>query len=96
MSHGMFDFLFAPQCFLNRERRQYFFASFFGCEPSVLRRHVYHSAVVVDDLDALELMTLGDSEIIWIMSWSDLDGPGTKRPIDVVVGNNGDFSTDQG
>ena len=85
----MSDLLFATEKALGFESFEDFFATFGGSEACIIwtgRRK--HLAVLADDLDALEIMTLADFEIIEIVSWGNFDGASAISGVGVFVGDN--------
>ncbi len=50
---------------------------------------------MVDNLDALQFVTLPYFKIVWIVGWRNLNGAGAVGRVDVLVGNNRDFTVSQ-
>ena len=55
-----------------------------------------HSAVLVDDLDARQVVTLAGFEIVGIVGGSDFDGAGAELGVGEIVEDHGDLAIHQG
>ena len=97
MGDGVSDFLFAAEKTLRFEVFEDFLAAFFGREALVIRASGGgHAAVFADDLDALEIMTLTNFEVVEIVGGGDFHGTGAVRGVGVLVGDYGDDAVGQG
>ena len=72
-------------------------ATFGGREALIIRASGGgHAAVFADNLDALEIMTLTNFEVVEIVGGGDFHGAGAVRGVGVLVGNDRDDAVSQG
>ncbi len=91
MGNRVDDVFFAAEKTLLLEVGEDFFTAFLGGEASIsFASGGEHFAVFADDLDAFEIVTFANFEIVEIVSGGNLDGTGTVCGVGVFVGNNRD------